>query len=454
MISLGKRIRKNYIVISLIAIIIIIVLSNIGIKYYFTNYISAQNKIDDEEILTYINNGIEGDGIFDNRELSYLKQQSHFKDVEIIILDNEKDVVFVSSRGMGMGKGMGMGSMNHNPFKEDYIYSENELIHENELLGYILIGHYKNIITSKADNDFLFAINILYIVSFCITVFVATLLSVLLEKRITKPIIEIKNSTRNISRGNYKLVENINADTVELDELATSIKELARQLDEQEQLRKRLSNDISHELRSPLAVLRGQIEAIIDGVLEPTGERLAKIYDEIIRMTKLINDLNELAVVESQELKLCKVNVNLKELLTSVIEGFLPLMNSKNIVIEKKLDDNIYYMGDRDRLKQIFVNLLNNAYKYTNEGGKIEVVLYKSIEGITISFVDTGIGIKEEDYPYIFQRFYRSDDSRSRKTGGAGIGLSIVKELVKAHNGLITVESEVGIGSNFTIIFK
>lgn len=455
MISLSKRIMKNSIVISLITVIVIIILSNIGIKYYFTDYVLEQNKVDNEEIITYVNTSIENDGIIDSRELSYLKQQAHFKNVEIVLQDIDREIIFVSSMGMGMGKGMGMGNAMHKEsFKEDYTYLEKELSYEGETIGYLSIGHYKNIITAKEDNDFIYTINILYVISFFIAVLLAIFLSLLLVRRLTRPIIEIKDSTHNISKGNYERVKSIKTDTKELNELATSIEELARQLSEQEQLRKRLSNDISHELRSPLAVLRSQIEALMDGVLEPSPERLAKLNDEIVRMTKLINDLNELVIVESEHLRLNTSKVNLENELSTIIEGFIPLMDSKDIKLMGQLEKDIFINGDRDRLKQIFVNLLTNAYKYTNRGGSIKVTLTKNTDEAIIRFIDSGIGIRKEDLTYVFQRFYRGDESRSRKTGGAGIGLSIVKELVKAHEGIITVDSELGKGSTFTIKFK
>ncbi|MCT4545318.1 MAG: ATP-binding protein [Vallitalea sp.] len=454
MISLSKRITKNSIVISLITVIVIIIISNIGIHYYFVDYVMKQNKLNDKEIITYVNNSIENDGVLDSRELMYLKQQAHFKDVELVLLNKDREVIFISSMGMGKGKGMGVNIIHENPYKEDYTYIEESISYKKQVVAYLNIGHYKNIITAKEDNDFIYTINILYAISFIIAVLLAIILSSYLSKRLTKPIIEINNSTHNISKGNYKQVKLIKTDTKELSELANSIKELARQLSEQEELRKRLSNDISHELRSPLAVLRSQIEALMDGVLEPSPERLAKLNDEIVRMTKLINDLNELSVVESEYLRLNMAKVDIKEELSAVIDSFIPLMESKNIKMEKKLDSHVFIQGDKDRLKQIFVNLLTNAYKYTNEGGEIIISLRKKDDKAIISFKDSGIGIKEEDLSYIFQRFYRGDESRSRKTGGAGIGLSIVKELVKAHNGIITVDSELGKGSVFNIVFE
>lgn len=304
MISLGKRIMRNYIGISIMTVVVITVLSNIGIRYYFVDYVQKQNEKSDKEITGYVFSSIETDGLLDQRELSYLKQQARFKNVEILLLDVAGEVIFNSSLGMGMNNGMGH-NMTRSTYREDYEYRRQPILYENKVMGYLEIGHSKSTIASEADNAFIYAINVLYAVSFVIAVIVAVILSILLSKRLTRPIIAIKNSTHHIAKGHYENVKDIDSDTLEVHALATSIQELARQLNEQEQLRKkRLSNDISHELRSPLAVLRSQIEAIMDGVLEPTQERLGKLHDEILRMTKLINDLNELVVVESENLSL------------------------------------------------------------------------------------------------------------------------------------------------------
>lgn len=450
MISLGKRIMRNYIGISIMTVVVITVLSNIGIRYYFVDYVQKQNEKSDKEITGYVHSSIETDALLDQRELSYLKQQARFKNVEILLLDVAGEVIFNSSLGMGMNNGMGH-NMTRSTYREDYEYRRQPILYENIIMGYLEIGHSKSTIASEADNAFIYAINVLYAVSFVIAVIVAVILSILLSKRLTRPIIAIKNSTHHIAKGHYENVKAIDSDTLEVHALATSIQELARQLNEQEQLRKRLSNDISHELRSPLAVLRSQIEAIMDGVLEPTQERLGKLHDEILRMTKLINDLNELVVVESENLSLHMERVHIKEILNQVLDGFEPLMESKEIMLQRVLDVELTIIGDKDRLKQIFTNILANAYKYTNEGGQVRVHLCKEKNNAVIRFSDTGIGMKKDELSYIFQRFYRSDDSRSRKTGGAGIGLSIVKELVKVHQGIITVDSQLEKGSVFTI---
>lgn len=454
MISLGKRIMRNYIGISIMTVLVITVLSNLGIRNYFIGYVKMQNQKSEKEIVSYVHNSVEVDGYLDNKEIAYLRQQARFKNVEIYILDTKEEIIFNSSMGMGMNMGRGHGSMrNASTYRDDYDYNRSPIRSKDQVVGYLVIGHSKSTIASQADNDFIYAINMLYAISFVLAVLVAVILSILLTKRLTKPIITIKNSTHHIARGNYEHVKAVDSDIIEVKELGKSVQELARQLNEQEQLRKRLSNDISHELRSPIAVLRSQIEAIMDGVLEPTEERLGKLHDEILRVTKLINDLNELVVVESEHVTLTIEEVDMHTLLSELLDSFEPMLESKNIMLHRQLESKAIIKGDVDRLKQIFTNLLTNAYKYTNEHGEVRVRLYKTKDQVKITVKDSGIGMRQEELPYIFQRFYRSDHSRSRKTGGAGIGLSIVKELVKVHEGIIHVDSEIGKGSVFTLVF-
>jgi signal transduction histidine kinase len=179
----------------------------------------------------------------------------------------------------------------------------------------------------------------------------------------------------------------------------------------------------------------------MDGVWEPNPEKLTVVHNEISRLTKLIKELSELSVIESDEIKLSKSDINLSALLDNITESFEPLFISKHIQLQKKIQNGISLSGDADRLNQVFANILSNAYKYTNEDGIVSVSLEQSKDLITATVSDTGIGIPKEDVKHIFERFYRSDLSRNRGTGGTGIGLTITKAYVEAHNGRIRIES-------------
>jgi signal transduction histidine kinase len=228
--------------------------------------------------------------------------------------------------------------------------------------------------------------------------------------------------------------------------------ELSKKIQDQEELRKRLTSDVAHELRTPLATLQSHLEAMIDGIWEPTPQRLSFCYDELIRLTRLISDLNELSIIESDKIQLKIKELELSQLLNDTLENFRPLFLEKSIILHRQIEKEVRFKGDNDRLKQIFVNILSNAYKYTPENGEVTVRLTVTPGKLMIEVKDTGIGISKEDLPYIFERFYRGDKSRNRESGGAGIGLTITKALVEAHGGVLQVDSVYGSGTTVSVI--
>jgi signal transduction histidine kinase len=274
-----------------------------------------------------------------------------------------------------------------------------------------------------------------------------------ISRKFLEPIYLIKENARLIEDGKYKKLFEVRTNTYELHDLSLSVKELAEKLEHQDALRKRMTSDIAHELRTPLATIQSHIEAFMDGVWEPNPEKLTVVHNEISRLTKLIKELSELSVIESDEIKLSKSDINLSALLDNITESFEPLFISKRIQLQKKIQNGISLSGDADRLNQVFANILSNAYKYTNEEGIVRVGLEQSKDLITATVSDTGIGIPKEDVKHIFERFYRSDLSRNRGTGGTGIGLTITKAYVEAHNGRIRIESEEGHGTKIIIEF-
>jgi signal transduction histidine kinase len=248
--------------------------------------------------------------------------------------------------------------------------------------------------------------------------------------------------------------------TRELAELSRSLNELAAELEEAERRQMRLSSDIAHELRTPLTCLQGNLEAMIDGVYKPDQEHLESCHEEIMRLISLVQDLNTLTLFEwetgylsgeggsdvsyGRAKNLHKTEFDLAKLLRITAEQFRTAANEKGIEIKLNLIESPI-TADYDRLKQVFINLLSNAVKYTDRGS-ITIAIGEGAGGWVVTIADTGIGIPESDLPHIFERFYRSDKSRSRRTerfgtGGAGIGLTIAAAIVQAHGGTIGAES-------------
>jgi signal transduction histidine kinase len=213
-----------------------------------------------------------------------------------------------------------------------------------------------------------------------------------------------------------------------------------------------LTQDISHELRTPLTILQSHIEAISDGIWEPTPEKLAICKNEVERLIKLVEQLKDLTDIENHTIAREIERYNLSESIMQILEAFTLEFKEKDIKLVTNITQNVYIYGDKDKIGRAIINIISNALKYTNPWGSVYVSLNDAKNDIKITIEDTGIGIDQKDLPYIFERFYRSDESRSRKTGGTGIGLTIAKTLIETHGGKITVESQKGRGTRFTVV--
>ena len=224
-------------------------------------------------------------------------------------------------------------------------------------------------------------------------------------------------------------------------------------------LRKRLVADISHEVRTPLNILQNNLEAMIDGIFPVDNDRLTYLNEEVIRFGKLIDNLNALKEIEGEEIALSMEEISLRDILSSVVKEFELIAENKNINMNLECSDSkkCNILGDSDKIKQVIINLLSNAVKFTEEQGEINITLKETDEKVILEIKDSGIGISEEDLPYIFERLYRGDKSR-HEIEGTGIGLTIVRNILNLHKATIEVESKEGKGSvvnvNFNRVFS
>ncbi|MFM1654885.1 ATP-binding protein [Brevibacillus sp. B_LB10_24] len=277
---------------------------------------------------------------------------------------------------------------------------------------------------------------------------------------ISRPLQKIERTAAEIGRGNY--AERVVVDTAdEISDLAATINTLAEKLEKVEQERRHLEqvrNDflanVSHELRTPLTAMQGFLEALQDGLVENEEARqkyYAVLYSETMQVNRLVDDLMDLMKLENNEITLAKYPVDLADLIEKVTFTFCPEAAEKGTAIEVEVAEHLpKVLADKDRVEQILKNLVKNAIKFTDNGS---VTLAAEAEGqwVKLSVADTGIGIAENDLQRIWERFFKVDRGRSKKNKGTGLGLAIVKELVELHNGTITVESEAGRGSVFTV---
>lgn len=289
------------------------------------------------------------------------------------------------------------------------------------------------------------------IISICLTFIIILILS----KALTKPLIEMKVATSRISNGDFSVsLPKVGND--ELGDLSDSINSLAKELNYMTQERNDFLASISHELRTPLTYIKGYTDIIHKRDLprEEQEHYLNIILEETNRLSDLIKELFDLAKIDKNTFVIQKKRINLSEFLLKIKSKLSPAFNERRMVLDISCPEQIFLMADPIRLEQIFLNLLDNAMKYSQEGAKTVINVVKKSEDLLITISDNGKGIPEKDLLHIFNRFYRVDKSRTRALGGSGLGLAIVKELVLAHGGTIKVKSRENIGTEFEITLK
>jgi signal transduction histidine kinase len=225
---------------------------------------------------------------------------------------------------------------------------------------------------------------------------------------------------------------------------------MAGSLARTERLRRTMVTDVAHELRTPLTNLRGYLEALQDGVASPGPEVIASLHEEAVHLSRLVDDLQDLALAEAGQLPLERRPVPVADVVAPVARLLAPQASAHGVTLETDLPPDLPPVdADPGRARQIVHNLLGNAVRHTPSGGRVRVTALPAGPEVEVRVTDTGEGIPPEHLPHVFERFYRADRSRARATGGAGIGLAIVKQLVEAHGGRVGVVSLPGLGSTF-----
>lgn len=281
----------------------------------------------------------------------------------------------------------------------------------------------------------------------------AVLISLYMTRWITRPISRMAQLSRQIAAGDYSARAPITRPD-ELADLGASLNRMAQALAETEQRRTRLIGDVAHEIRTPLTTLRGNLEGMLDGVIEPTPELLRQLYDESTRLNRLVDDLGELARVEPEALRLDLRPISPAGLVTRVAANVADSCSMRQIDLLLELPEELPdVLADADRVAQVLMNLLVNALRYTPAGGSVTISGALDQGMVTFAVRDTGTGMEREHLEHVFERFYRADPARSRNHGGSGIGLTISQAIVEAHGGTITAESP-GLGHGSTVRFS
>jgi len=275
----------------------------------------------------------------------------------------------------------------------------------------------------------------------------AVLASYFISRQVVGPVQQMMALSHRIAKGEYgerlKVSGSVQYNQLdELDQLGLSFNQMADKLEKTEAMRRQLIGDVTHELRTPLAAIKGYMEGLMDGVIPATPDSYQQVYSEADRLQRLVDDLQELSRVEAGAYQLKLESISPDDLIESVVKHLGRQFEEKEILLETKLNANLPLVSvDKDRILQVLTNLVGNALQYTSTGGRVTLTAAKEKNEIVISVSDTGIGISPDHLPFIFNRFYRTDKSRARASGGSGIGLTIAQALIKAHHGRIWAES-------------
>jgi two-component system, OmpR family, sensor histidine kinase BaeS len=412
---------------------------NFALNHQFQNYLTQSELTREEQVVKFLADIYREIGNWQRIPVKFSLGRGMFFGNLRYITDSNGRVVLAFRHGMM-------------PQRQE-IFNSHPIIVGNEQVGTAFFGRTKlQNFLSRQDQLFRGTINQSIIWSILITGIISLMVAYVFARKLAAPITEMNQLARNMTDGNLEArVNNLPQD--ELGELGSSINQLAEKLYQVEELRKKMTADVAHDLRTPLTTVRSHLEGMIDAVIPTSTENLESLLEEVNRLISLVNDLQAIAVADRSIQQFKQEPIALKLFLQDMIKKMSPLFIAKGVYLELQDIPEVEIYSDRDVIAKILDNLLANALKFTPSGKKVLVDLQNTYDSVAITVRDEGVGIAVKDLPYIFERFYRTDQSRNRESGGFGLGLTIVKELIAALGGTISVSSKLGEGSFFTVTF-
>ncbi|WP_413307383.1 ATP-binding protein [Bacillus sp. 1P10SD] len=450
--TLRSKILFYLVLISMIGILIVSFFIQYGFEESFNSYLDRNREKKIDRIITEIEKDYRKNGHFTSDPVYGLLHEHAMTDqLYFQLYDRFGQLQMDSSNIRSMLNSFGLTEPA--PRGEEWHSKTYTLKVNNTIIGKLVAIYPKGLI----DDEYTFIQTIqLYIyAAVCLTIVLAIVFSMLFSKKMTSGLKKLSFAANELQQHNLDIRIPLSGLPTEVKQIAISFNNLAESLAREEMLRKQFTGDLAHELRTPLATLRSQIEAFQDGIWEPTPQRLQVSHEELMRLVRLVNELEKLLAAENPQIRLEKIELEAGSVLEALYEMFMPIFKEKGVHLHiEEPEQEEMFEADKDKLMQILSNILNNALKYTPEGKHVTLSVQTDKEGyVGFKIQDEGSGMAEDDIPHIFERFYRGDKSRDRKTGGVGIGLSIVKALMDAHKGLIKVKSKLNKGTSITLWF-
>ncbi|MFE4706587.1 ATP-binding protein [Peribacillus simplex] len=385
--------------------------------------------------------------------------ESH-TDTDVVITDTRGDILISSEKVNGGMKKILAKNLPQAPRKgliiqsswkdERYIATVTPFTSDEDNKGYVYM--FKD---TRDVEDLIAQLNRHFLLATALLLFFMLVIIYFLSKALTRPLISMKEATTKLSKGNFSVAVPVRSHD-ELGELAQSIQSLADELNYLKKERNEFLASISHELRTPLTYIKGYADVARRKDLDDSerSRYLEIIHDESERLNRLLDELFNMARMDLNTFTISKETVQLSSFLRNIHEKVLPAFTNERIQLNLECKGDLFIVIDPSRFEQVILNLLDNALKYSNEYTVTTIKATECLGRISISIIDQGVGIPPEDIPHIFDRLYRVEKSRARDTGGFGLGLSIVKQLVEIQGGTISVKSNLKQGTCFTITFK
>jgi signal transduction histidine kinase len=381
-----------------------------------------------------------------------------------LVLADGRGVVVFDSQGQEMGRRLGGQTLERGE----------PILSGDQRVGTVLVAPWQRVPADSLERRFLRAVNLWLLAAGAIAGAVALLLGLILAWQITAPLRRLRSAAQVIAEGDFsQRVKATSGD--EIGDLGRAFNRMSKALEHNEQLRRRLMSDVAHELRTPLSVIRANLEALQDRVFPLNRESLIPLHEQTLLLSRLVEDLRQLALADAGQLALERQKIDLRVLVRQAVDGHRPQASELGVEIETELPERLPTISlDPQRIGQVLHNLLANAIRHTPHGGRVIVACWHlGVNGessspspsipaallplsqgswLALSVSDTGPGLTPGDLAHLFDRFYRGDKSRSRSSGGTGLGLAIVRQLVEAHGGKVTGENDPRGGARFTLV--
>jgi two-component system sensor histidine kinase BaeS len=438
--SLAFKLVLGFWLVSLVGIALIVLQARLVASREFGRFVNTQQQ---EPLVSKLESYYQTHGDWNGVEVVFQANTPTEMDsnqpLSLVLVDSQAVVIFSNNGDLPGSKFTGVQ------------LSHGEPIWVNKEFVGMLIPTFQGGTRRPPPNDYLNRINQNLLLSSLGATAISLLLGLFLAWTLIRPLRELTAATRDVADGDLERQVPVRSKD-ELGELSQSFNQMNSKLKESRDLRRKMTADIAHELRTPLSLILGHTEALNEGKLPPTSETFYVIYDEAKRLSLLVEDLRTLSLSEAGELSLMQLAVQPSLLVKRGIKAYSQKARALNISLRAEIQRRLPSINvDPDRMAQVNGNLLDNSLHYTPSGGKVELAVLAVPEGVEFRVRDTGAGIPKADLPYIFNRFYRAEKSRNRRESGSGLGLAIAKSIVEAHGGRIWAESEPSQGT--TIFF-